>query len=332
MKRSFKSMAQKGFTLLELLVVITLLAILSVGALVAYEGIGDSAQATAASRNIASTDQAIRNFRAVTQNYPNQFDNLVISGGTDEDGNAVAAVDNEGEAPAVINNDGRGWLASFALGANALEDEIVEAFDRVGVEEVQSRLQLASTPNVSPNLQHNEGAVTEDGGTGVAELELEGLTNIAILPAGLAADCTIGTVGAATYLQTLDDDGALEANGQALTTARAGAILNKINDSIEAGECHMVVAFGFGHDAAHSTSSSSVAISTAPTFISDDINPNTDYARYIALFHVGADADEDGDIETGEIFTRARLLAVTDTEGNMIAETIAEATDEDTTN
>ena len=35
---------QKGFTLLELLVVITLLATLAVGAMVAYEGIGENAK------------------------------------------------------------------------------------------------------------------------------------------------------------------------------------------------------------------------------------------------------------------------------------------------
>ncbi len=47
---------QKGFTLLELLVVITLLATLSVGALVAYEGIGENASNVAAANNIKVAD------------------------------------------------------------------------------------------------------------------------------------------------------------------------------------------------------------------------------------------------------------------------------------
>lgn len=90
-----------------------------------------------------------------------------------------------------------------------------------------------------------------------------------------------------------------------------------------------MVAFGFGHDAAHSTNGSTVAISTAPTFVSQDINPNENYARYVALFHVGRDANDDNDIVEGELFEKARLLAVLDTEGNAIDQTIAAATDEE---
>src|SRR3546814_6601757 len=41
--------------------------------------------------------------------------------------------------------------------------------------------------------------------------------------------------------------------------------------------------------AAHTTFNSSVAISSAPTFTSKDINPANNYARYIALFHLGTD-------------------------------------------
>ena len=61
---------QQGFTLLELLVVITLLALLATAGLVAYEGIGESAADTAAANNIKSADSAIRTFRAVENVYP----------------------------------------------------------------------------------------------------------------------------------------------------------------------------------------------------------------------------------------------------------------------
>lgn len=67
---------QGGFTLLELLVVITLLALLSVGALVAYDGVGDNASATAAANNMTTTDRTIRQYVAVTGNFPNQWDVL----------------------------------------------------------------------------------------------------------------------------------------------------------------------------------------------------------------------------------------------------------------
>src|SRR5690554_3896996 len=67
---------QKGFTLLELLVVITLLAILATGALVAYDGAGEKAQSSKAANTIAVLDQGVRAYRAVSQSYPDQWDNL----------------------------------------------------------------------------------------------------------------------------------------------------------------------------------------------------------------------------------------------------------------
>jgi len=70
---------QQGFTLLELLVVITLLAVLAVGALVAYDDVGDKAEASAAANSAVGTDTALRQFKAVTNVYPNQWDNASSS-------------------------------------------------------------------------------------------------------------------------------------------------------------------------------------------------------------------------------------------------------------
>src|SRR5690606_23363893 len=67
---------QKGFTLLELLVVITLLALLSVGALVAYDGIDENASSATEANNMQVADRTIRQYIAVTGNYPNQWDVL----------------------------------------------------------------------------------------------------------------------------------------------------------------------------------------------------------------------------------------------------------------
>ena len=289
---------QKGFTLLELLVVITLLAILSVGALVAYEGIGDNAQATAAANNTAGADRAIRNYRAVTQNYPDQWDNLVTVAGAKLD----FAADETNER-----------LANLDLPASgtAFRTAFNEAFENVGVEELQVRATGAKTAGVEPNLQHNEGAV----GASAVETEFGDLTDISILP-------TYGTTGCKV-------DGTALGN-KLDTTAMApadGNFQNVVNDSLENNECNLVVALGFGHDAAHSTANSSVAISTAPTYTSKDINPAVSYARYIALFHVGQDgadgSTKNDDITDAELFKKARLLAVVDTEGHVIDTNIA---------
>lgn len=326
MKQSkLQKMKQKGFTLLELLVVITLLAILSVGALIAYEGIGDTAQATAASNNTARADQAIRNFKAVTQEYPDQWDNLVTTGGV---------------LPAFANADVMGtFLAALPVAVPAADndgmDRLIRALSNVGIEELQTRTIAGTTVGVEPNLQHNEGAL----GANAADVQEDVLVEPAVATPNTLVGGTLNTASIAV-LPTFGDGAACTATTAAITppaarldgTAVAAADqqrMNAINDGLEDDQCNLVVALGFGHDAAHSTNGSSVAISTAPTFTSRNINPNVNYARYIALFHVAADADENGNIEDAEVFDRARLVAVVDTEGRVIDENLAAATDED---
>jgi prepilin-type N-terminal cleavage/methylation domain-containing protein len=316
---------QKGFTLLELLVVITLLAILSVGALVAYEGIGDTAQATAAANNTAKADQAIRNYKAVTLNYPDQWDNLVEN--------------TTGGLPAFAKSEVMGnWLASLPIAVPAAAgdgmDRLILSLRNVGVTELQTRVAAAATAGVEPNLQHNEGALGANAADVQEEAFVDGLSAtpntlaggalatdfVAILPTfGDGAACLTQTAAITPPANRLDGVAMSQADQQRQ---------NAINDKLEDDQCNLVVALGFGHDAAHSTTGSQVAISTAPTFVSKNINPNENYARYVALFHVAADSDEDGTIQDTEVFEKARLIAVVDTEGRAIDENIAASTDQ----
>lgn len=297
---------QAGFTLLELLVVITLIATLATAALVAYEGIGDSAQATAASNSTSTADGAIRNYRAVTQKYPDQWDNLVVGAGA-----------SAGSAPEFMATVTASKFANWALPASpsTFRTAVVTALESVGITALQQRTQVAASGTVEPNLQHNEGAVGALGG--VSEDDWTLISNVAILP-------TFGDVGGTPTACTLP--GGMPTTKLDGTTTITGADAlrqNVINDNLEDDQCNLVIALGFGHDAAHSTSNSSVAISTAPTFVSQNINPATRYARYIALFHVAQDANEDETFTDDEVFNKARLLAVVDTEGRMIDENIA---------
>jgi prepilin-type N-terminal cleavage/methylation domain-containing protein len=294
---------EQGFTLLELLVVITLLAILSVGALVAYEGVGDNAQATAAANNTAGADRAIRNYKAVTLNYPDQWDMLSTT---------------LGATPAFLHPKTQAAFGVMsAPAAGAFKTKFDAGFTAVGITELQARLITAATPNVDPNLQHNEGALGAAAATDVVEDDFGNFNFYSILPTFGAAACQINGAAPAVFAKL---------DGTAFTIADAQR-QNVINDYLGADECHLVLALGFGHDAAHSTNNSSVAIATAPTFVSKDINPAKNYARYVALFHVGGDGEnngvEDGDITVDELFAKPRLIAVVDTEGNVIDENIA---------
>ncbi|MDP3776117.1 type II secretion system protein [Methylotenera sp.] len=315
---------QQGFTLLELLVVITLLAVLSVGALVAYEGIGENASNVSAANNIKTADSAIRAFRAVENRYPNQWDNLANLGG-ELTGGAFETL-----APATRAFFGR---AAGLTAADALVRDAMMSLARVGVTEYQTLTTAAVRPaNVPPNEFFNESApgVVVPADEIEVELNADGTFDsinqatfaMSIVPSGGEAGvCTFNGINLAQNFLSETEPVVPALDG-------ASAKLNRINDALDADGCHLVFALGFGKDVPGTTLGSRVAISTAPTYTNGTvINPANNYARYIALFHVGS--AQEGSTAVGanaaDIFQRARLLAVVDTEGRNIDTAIAGA-------
>lgn len=316
-QNKLQKMKQKGFTLLELLVVITLLAILSVGALVAYEGIGENAEAVGAANSIKTADSSIRTFRAIEGRYPNQWDNLV-----NLDDGAV----NQFIAPQTA-----AFIAPLNLATltdsliEPLKTNVATALHSVGVNEFQSLTAAATfTSATNPNEAWNESAP----GVSVPADELEladddGNLDLASLPT--AANLSVFASGGPT--------GTCTVGGQNLATAADTTALvdstrlNRINDTLDNDGCHLVVALGFGKDVPGTTIDSRVAISTAPTYVSKNINPAENYARYIALFHLGSANEEVAptNITAADIRPQAKLIAVVDTEGRAIDESIAGA-------
>lgn len=309
---------QKGFTLLELLVVITILAILATGALLAYEGLTDTAGASAAANNAAVADQSIRNFKAVTGKYPNQWDHLVT------DGTEV------GLPLSFVSDATYRFLAKVNISDASTQAAITNAFLNVGIDEFQVRTVSSTVPGVEPNLLHNEGAVNLVGGAFAdTTIEIEPsdddskfFDRLVVVPTVTedgAALCGVTT--AANKPEAIKTDALAAVNNP----LNAGNFINKINDYFEAGQCHLIAAFGFGNDAAKSTTGTSVSIASAPTYTSSVINPATTYARYIALFHLGSAPEGNEFVAATDIFQKPKLLAVLDPEGRLVDQNIATA-------
>lgn len=274
---------EKGFTLLELLVVIALLATIATGALIAYENVGENAQAAAGANSAATIDRAIRTFKAVEGNYPNQWDNLAVSTG------AVSGISFLPEEALEFMGQ---WDTS---GTSAVS--FANAMINSGIEEVQNIINDGPLVNVEPNRAHNESNNPDQA----AEFEMD---DTGALP-GFISAVPNGICSGIEGYPAIAFDG---------TTETSNSIQNSYADLLEGDECHAVVALGFGGDAAASTALSNVAIAQSPTYaLQGEVDPATEYARFIGLFLVAS--EEDG---VFEYLPSARLLAVIAPDGKNI--------------
>lgn len=288
---------EKGFTLLELLVVITLIAILATGALVAYENVGESAEAAQAGNTIGTLDRAIRTYRAVENVYPNQWDNLMDAGGNEMTFAASAMKTFLGE-----------WDVS---GSATLQSTLADMFARSGLGEIQ-QLNGGATPTGDqvPNRMHNESSGD------AAEVETEDgdfMDSIAVVPNEI---CNSEAPGG--YPVQLFNT----------TNVVSNNLQNTYGDALESDDCHALIALGFGGDAAAATTFSNVAIAQSPSYSATTGVPATavaqdsHYSRYIGLFHAGAYDEDDSEWEWNDTL---RLIAIVSTDGKNIDQLVAEA-------
>ncbi|MBW6453154.1 MAG: hypothetical protein K0A92_05145, partial [Methyloprofundus sp.] len=174
----------------------------------------------------------------------------------------------------------------------------------------------------------NPGALETDIG--------KGYTHISILASqanradtGLPLNCQVGgqSITATWSNGTLGTPGVANPN-----------VINSINDGLSTERCNLVLALGFGGDAAQSTVDAAAGVIQAPAYSSKNVNPSEQYARYVGLFHLAkgdkaakgtayktVGGDGIGDLASANFLARPRLLGFIDTEGNTIDANIASA-------
>jgi prepilin-type N-terminal cleavage/methylation domain-containing protein len=282
---------EKGFTLLELLVVIALLAVIATGALIAYENVGDNAQAAAGANSAATIDRAIRTYKAVDGVYPNQWDNLAVSTGN--------------SAVSFLPDASLSFLAAWDLSSVTSALPFAQAMSNAGINEIQNIINADPLPaDIAPNRAHNESTYIGSA----AEIEM--------------IDDDDGTFDEVPDFISVIPNGACSFEGYPTATFdstpfTSNEIQNRYADLLEGDECHAVVALGFGGDAAASTALSNVAIAQSPTYARQNVvDPNSEYSRFIGLFVVGTE-DEDNPGQW-EYLESARLLAIIAPDGENI--------------
>lgn len=325
---------QKGFTLLELLVVITLLATLSTAALVAYDGAGENARDASAATAVNTLEGSLRNYRSIVGEYPEQFDNLA-----NVDGVLTAGAG----AMQLMSTETRDFFGQLTIAqteaasgsASTTAAAIFESLREAGLEELQS-VQSTTTWNDGfvPNLAMNEsyGEVSANAGSEIEFPDTGGMEfDDAVIPVAGAAISIVPSGGDGTNGCDVDFATAVNItdtfNGD---TVANNAALNLISDGLDSEGCDLVIALGIGKEVPGATLGNAVEIAQVPTVGTNNINPRDNYARAIALFQVGSDGSDgsvaNGTISADEIFERARLIAVVGPEGRTIDQIAADAT------
>lgn len=286
---------QSGFTLLELVIVIAILAVIGGAALVAYDGLDKKAAKSQATFNLAAIDKGVRMSKVITGNYPDNLDLVVDSDATlaDPTGAAAVSADTNGffsRVPRSIegaDNDettGDGLFSFYPLSA-----EMVTAFDEVGMDSFRGIVAANDTAAISLANRAFDGA-----------------------PTGVGAEVAIQLNRVVPIVKT-QNHGSANSNDLAAITG------------LPSDTAHIVVVLGLGNGSSivsDDINVNSANFSEAP-FYSD--LASTEYGRFYLLFHIASDADADDIIQAGEVFSEARFVGVLDAEGNWLDQEFADA-------
>ena len=282
-----------GFTLLELLIVVGILAIVGAGVITAYDGLDKKAAKGKATYEIGALDSTMRVYRSINGAFPDTFDSM----GVDDDGTGADAVARLNS----LNDSLRGKIGVLTLTA-----DMVASLGEAGITELRY---------IDGSAYDNTAFSAGGGSVGIPNRVFDNPTRGEGYSVALAAGVQVMAIESTGAGGSIDGEGGAPADSERLRDI-AG-----LDETL----LHAVVAVGIGNNSSLIKPDSDFAggLSEAPTY--PDVAQDQ-YSRYIALFHVATDDDADGAFAAAETFGRARFLGVLDTKGDWLDEEFAEFT------
>lgn len=295
----------RGFTLLELLVVVAILAIVAGGMLVAYDGLEAKAAKGVATFDIAGVDKGIRAFKVVSGAFPDKLDGLLTN-------NAAGA--GTGDNPAMTAG---GWYAGLHPSLQGADNDLATADGKLSFIPLTAPMVTALNNAGVTKLRMIDSTLTNAVGT-IPNRDFDNP------PRGKGIETILAAGTVVPIVETRNFGNADIAGGS-----------NRLKDitGLDPDTAHLIVALGVGNNStivSDDIGANAANFSEAPFYA--DVKRNQ-YGRYLALFHLGSDGADAlsvvGD-SAGELFTTAKFVGVIDAKGDWYDEEYAEFTGQKT--
>ncbi|MCH2174426.1 MAG: prepilin-type N-terminal cleavage/methylation domain-containing protein [Lentisphaeria bacterium] len=299
-----KQLKKNQFTLLELLIVVSILAIIGGGMISAYDGMEENAAQATATRDIAALDQAIRTFRVVEDgDLPNNVETLMSATPTtfSFDASIRDNVATDSGTYALSNILGSKVAGKFTV--TALTADQMNALRNAGIDKLRY-IDTAGDDEVASNLN-----IFNDGGS--AAVNVGPLSEISIPQHAFEAPREGDNRNRGRGYQ-FDISGVDDADADDISVAVWNAGTNGYNNiKVNGAADAVLVGFGIGNASTIVASDSTASLASSPFY--GNVGKE-EYSHYIMLVDVSQDP--------------AQLVAVVDARGDFLDEEFAEATDQ----